>query len=86
MKTYIAKNLKQNYCMKLYLRLNGYDYYIADDPFFGKSKIYNVQPINEPAPKGGYYDSDFICRIKKVPNIFKLHLDDSYTVEKFKTK
>jgi len=53
--------------MKKVATANGYDYYA------GKSKkgtCYNLVPTNEPAPAGGYYNSDYICKIKQVPNIF----------------
>jgi len=44
-----------------------YDYYrqYADDKY-----VYNIVPKGSPAPAGGYYDPEYICAIKKVPNLF----------------
>ncbi|MEO6305616.1 MAG: hypothetical protein ABIP51_20810 [Bacteroidia bacterium] len=44
-----------------------YDFYVGTGK---KGTYYNIVPINEPAPKGGYYSSEYICGIKKVPNLF----------------
>lgn len=56
------KNMKKVYSD------NKYDYYV--DKNLGDT-FYNVIPKGEIAPVGGYKDSDFICKIKGVSNIFK---------------
>lgn len=33
--------------------------------------FYNITPHFLPAPIGGYMNSDYICKIKEVPNLFK---------------
>lgn len=48
---------------------NGYDYYEGVDEKTG-DKYYNLVPEGSPAPSGGYA-AEYICAIKKVPNIFK---------------
>ena len=60
----ISKILK----MKLIATKYGYSYYIG----IGKKEqpFYNVVPENHSAPKGGYYSSEYICKIKNVPNLF----------------
>ena len=50
----------------------GYDYYKAEQRT-GKKKgerYYNIVPTGSPAPKGGYYSHEFICKVKNVPNLF----------------
>jgi|694.fasta_scaffold115102_7 hypothetical protein len=32
--------------------------------------LYNVVPENQENPNTGYLSSEYICRIKKVPNLF----------------
>ena len=45
-----------------------YDFYMGTDKK-GK-KFYDITPTGQPAPKGGYYSAEYICKIKGVPNIF----------------
>jgi hypothetical protein len=33
-------------------------------------KYYNVTPKEQPQPKGGYFSATYICKIKRVPNLF----------------
>ena len=33
--------------------------------------FFNITPIGQCAPSGGYYNSDYISKIKGVPNLFK---------------
>lgn len=56
--------------MKKVATFGGYDYYVgtAKD---GK-EFYNLVPSGNTAPTGGYFDSGYICRIKKVPNLFAI--------------
>ena len=46
----------------------GYDYYIGVDT--DGSYVYNVVREGIPAPKTGYYRSQYICDLRGVPNIF----------------
>ena len=48
--------------------LNGYSYYQQETK---KGMCYNVVPVNEPAPTGGYYAKEYILRIKHVPDMFE---------------
>lgn len=45
---------------------NGYDYYVGMED--GKP-FYNIVPTGHPAPDGGYA-REYICGIKKVPDMF----------------
>ena len=53
--------------MKKVATLNGYDYYIGQSK---KGVFYNLVPEGQPAPNGGYYNSNYICKVKGVPNLF----------------
>ena len=54
--------------MKLKAKLNGYNYWLGINK---KGKVfYNITPENQKAPKGGYYSSEYISKIKNVPNLF----------------
>lgn len=46
-----------------------YDYYEGTNK--KGQKYYAIVPAGQPAPKGGYMNPDYICKIKKVPNLFK---------------
>ena len=46
----------------------GYDYYTGTDA--AGRLFYNLVPIDSPAPKGGYYDKEYILKIKQVPDLF----------------
>jgi len=47
---------------------SGYNYWRGID---GNGKSwFNVTPIDQPKPGGGYLSADYICGIKKVPNLF----------------
>lgn len=62
---------KSNEHMRLVASEFNYDFYIGinekGDPY------YNIVPTGQPKPKGGYGSSEYICGIKKVPNLFKTH-------------
>ena len=45
---------------------NGYDYYRT----FGGKPCFNLVHQGEPKPMGGYYNPEYICKIKGVPNLF----------------
>jgi len=47
----------------------GYDFYIGKDNE-GKT-FYNIVPMGDNKPNGGYYSSEFICKNKGVKNVFK---------------
>ena len=47
--------------------LNGYNYYIGENK---KGNFYNIVPINQDAPKAGYYSKVYILKIKNVPDLF----------------
>lgn len=36
-------------------------------------QYYNVTPIDQPKPNGGYMNAEYICKIKNAPNCFVLH-------------
>jgi len=54
---------------------NGYDYYKSDakdrKTAQNNREYYNLVKEGDTPPSGGYYDSDIICSIKNVPNLFK---------------
>jgi len=45
----------------------GYDYYKG---YSDKGAYYNLVPIGQAAPNGGYYSKEYILRIKQVPDLF----------------
>jgi hypothetical protein len=47
----------------------GYDFYIGTDNE-GKS-FYNIIPMGENEPTSGYYNSEWISKMKGVKNVFK---------------
>jgi hypothetical protein len=47
----------------------GYDFYIGKDDK-GKS-FYNIIPMGENEPTSGYYNSEWISKMKGVKNVFK---------------
>lgn len=55
--------------MKLMATENGYNYWKGVDE--KGNEFYNVVPIDQSKPLSGYYAAEFICGIKKVPNLFK---------------
>ena len=55
--------------MKLITTANGYNYWIGFNS--EGEEYYNITPEEQSAPNGGYYNSDYICKIKQVPNLFK---------------
>lgn len=67
----MKKQKKNKIDMLLLCSYHGYNFYKGfnnvNEPF------YNVVPENQPAPDGGYYSSDFICKMKNVPNYFKIN-------------
>jgi len=54
--------------MKLIRTDFGYNFWTGIDSE-GKM-FYNVTPIGQLAPSGGYYAHEFICHVKNVPNCF----------------
>lgn len=46
----------------------GYDYYTGWDAL--NVVYYNIVPSDQPAPTGGYYAKEWICAIKKLPDLF----------------
>lgn len=54
--------------MKLIATEFNYDFYVGVNSK-GK-KYYNVVPMGQPTPNGGYFNSGFICTLKNVPNLF----------------
>lgn len=57
--------------MRLIAKKFGYNFWIGIDskgvPF------YNVTQQEKEKPNGGYYRSEFICKVKNVPNLFNLY-------------
>lgn len=49
-----------------------YDYYIGWDEK-GKA-FFNLVPIGNPAPSGGY-SKEWILRVKKAPDLFPKHIE-----------
>lgn len=45
---------------------NGYDYYYGND---NGNKFYNIVPMGQAAPNGGYC-RQYICAVKKQPDLF----------------
>jgi hypothetical protein len=56
--------------MKLVYTEYGYDFYIGNDKL-GRL-FYNVVPAGSPKPKSGYSNSNWICKINGVRNVFRL--------------
>ena len=57
--------------MRLVTSKFNYDFYIGMDK---KGKpFYNIVPSGSPKPNGGYGSSEYIAKIKEVPNFFKNH-------------
>ena len=54
--------------MELIATHNGYNYWIGVD---SEGKYYNITRYDQPAPCGGYYSHEFICKVKNVKNLFK---------------
>lgn len=54
--------------MRIVANFNGYNYWTAVDA--NGKRYYNVEPDVYGAPCSGYYDSEYICSIKGVPNLF----------------
>ena len=54
--------------MKLVATAGGYNYWTAKNRQ-GKF-YYNIAPEEQPAPSGGYFNADYICRAKHLPNLF----------------
>jgi len=59
---------KKAFELKLIKTGSGYNYWMGADGY-GKN-WYNVTPIDQPKPGGGYTSPHHICGIKKVPNLF----------------
>ncbi len=47
---------------------HGYDYYMGRDEKC--NYFYCLVPEGSEAPVGGYYNSNYACSIKNVPNLF----------------
>lgn len=47
---------------------NGYRYYRGVDTI--NKPYYNVVPLGAKAPRAGYYNPEWICKVKSVPNLF----------------
>lgn len=58
--------------MTLINTFNGYAFYIGEKKTGKRAgeRYYNIVPIGSPAPNGGYYSPEYICKIKGVPNLF----------------
>ena len=54
--------------MNLISTVNDYDFYSARD--INGKEFYNVVPKGSSKPTGGYYNSDYIAKVKGVANIF----------------
>ena len=48
--------------------IQNYDFYIGINK--NAEKYFNIVPSGQPKPAGGYYSHEYICNIKKVPNLF----------------
>jgi hypothetical protein len=55
--------------MQKVLTQSGYDFYVGRG-HEGRS-FYNVIPSSQTAPNAGYYNPEWICRIKGFKNLFK---------------
>jgi hypothetical protein len=55
--------------MKKVETFSGYDFYKGKDE--KGEDVFNIVPKDAIAPAAGYYDSDHISKMKKVPNLFK---------------
>jgi len=53
--------------MKHVATFGNYNYFIGNSK---KGTFYNIVPIGQPAPKGGYYNKEYILKIKQVPDLF----------------
>jgi len=60
----------ENYIQKMGIVATefGYNFWVGEDE--NGYPYYNVIPQNQKYPEGGYLSSDYICKIKKVPNLF----------------
>ena len=54
--------------MTLFKTVDKYDYYIGKDE--KGVEFYNIIPTGDNAPNGGYYSSEYISRMKEVPDLF----------------
>ena len=54
--------------MRLIKTAEGYNFYVGIDE--NGITYYNITPVEQPMPNGGYYSSEFICGVKRVPNYF----------------
>jgi len=54
--------------MKLVHTLNEYNFYIGKDE--ENKSFYNVVHIKDASPTAGYYNSEWICKMKGFKNIF----------------
>lgn len=54
--------------MRLVKTANNYDYYVGVNK--KGQPYYNLVPTGQPKPQGGYMSAEYICGIKKVPNLF----------------
>ncbi len=63
--------MKNNELMRLVVSKFNYDFYIGinkkGEPF------YNIVPTGSHKPNGGYGSSEYIAKIKGVPNLFKTY-------------
>lgn len=60
--------MKTNETMRLIKTAEGYNFWIGIDK--NGVSYYNITPIEQPMPSGGYYSSEFICGIRRVTNYF----------------
>lgn len=64
---YLAKETLKDE-MFLIATAHGYKYWRGTDK---DGHYYNITPQDEPRPGGGYRAHEFICRVKKVQNLFR---------------
>ena len=58
----------KNKGMKKIATLNGYNYFTGNS---AKGTFYNIVPIDQQPPKGGYYSKEYILQVKGLPDMFK---------------
>lgn len=55
--------------MRLIATKFNYDFYVGINK--KGQPYYNIVPSGQPRPNGGYMSAEYICYIKKVPNLFE---------------